>query len=180
MSSPRHFHSNARASFKCRKYSSLTSPIVLSGSNLRSMSPPSELVGGPTSAQGIQNLPKAVFGWHDVRKYCHTSRFLRNLQHHSPCHRDITQEKEVQTHNRRATKRWCRDERLKRNLAGHTIDQGRNSKVQRGAGVRMQGLKARVAGHMKNQMHSRSVFCYDHHAAGQNHPCQSPSQRKRP
>ena len=119
-----------------------------------------------------------------VRKGSQQGRSVRQKVQGAAGHRDITQEKEVQfssselqSHVRRATKRWCLDERLLRNPAGHTIDQGRTSRVQRGAGVRMQGLKTNLAGHMINQMYSRGC---SYHAAGENHPCQSPSHRKRP
>ena len=64
-----------------------------------------------------------------VKKGSQQGRSVRQKVQGATCHRDITQEKEVQfnsselqSHTQRATECHCLDARLKRNLAGHTID----------------------------------------------------------
>ena len=68
------------------------------------------------------------------------------------------------------------DERLKRNLAGHTIDPGTYSKVQRGVGVGCKGWKQISLATWSTRCIQEGVLCFDHHAARQNHPRQAPSR----
>ena len=119
-----------------------------------------------------------------VKKGSQQSRSVRQKVQGAKCHRDITQEKEVQfssselqSHTQRATECHCLDARLKRNLAGHTIDPETyfKSATVRGCSDAKAENKSRWPHDSPDAF--KRVFFAMIIAAGQNHPRQSPSHR---